>query len=115
MPTAARRASASRSSPSARGRNPRLRQCWSLQVIEGRANLHVLINQKVQRVICSGDSIANKIPIVEIWFLSDSSGFFAKYRHLGTSEVIISAGLVHCPQILQCTVLRTNLMKFLRN
>lgn len=66
-------------------------------ILEDRPNLHVVVNHKVNRVIYSGDDIANEIPLVEIKYLNDSS----IYNVTARAEVIISAGVVHSPQILQ--------------
>lgn len=67
------------------------------EVISSRPNLHVVTYHKVTRVIYSGDDLADQVPIVEIKFLNDSS----VYNVTARSEVIISAGAVHTPQILQ--------------
>lgn len=67
------------------------------ELIKSRPNLHVITNHKVIRVVYSGDDLADQVPVVEIKSLNDSS----IYNVSANAEIIISAGTVHTPQVLQ--------------
>lgn len=67
------------------------------ELIKSRSNLHVITNHKVIRVVYSEDDLADQVPVVEIKSLTDSS----VYNVSANAEVIISAGTVHTPQVLQ--------------
>jgi choline dehydrogenase len=70
-------------------------------IINGRSNYDLLVMHKVQRVVYKAGSDLTSAPRVEVLSVASNASSNASSTIIARGEVIISAGSIHTPQILQ--------------